>query len=401
MAFSQSQFNVIVPGARVTALGSAFIGLADDATAAVSNPAGLTALTVPELSVEIRHISYTTEHIYENRSPETEIIKREFNDSVGSVPFVGLVYPYKRFAFTLYRQESVKYKNAYRTSVFPIAIPGTAQYLPPIDASVDLAATNYGIGVAMQVFEGFSVAVSPRRDHMQLKSHSTYFGLTTFPGPTDFSETDVLRSSETDDEDIGYSVNAGLLWKFHPKASIGTVYRSGPKFTISGTALGQELYNPDVAEFTVKIPDSFGVGVALRPTGFLTLTLDVVYIHYEDLLEDFDIIFGPNVYSKENYTVDNATEFHAGAEYILKLGEQFLALRAGVYNNPDHTFRFTGTTGDPESDRLGKETFPSADDQIHLTGGVGLVVGDHFQIDAATDIADKSTQLGLSAIYRF
>jgi hypothetical protein len=33
------------PGARANAMGGAFIGLADDATAAYTNPAGLTILT--------------------------------------------------------------------------------------------------------------------------------------------------------------------------------------------------------------------------------------------------------------------------------------------------------------------------------------------------------------------
>lgn len=411
-AFFQFQFNFITPGARATALGGSFIGLADDATAVESNPAGLITLTAPEVSVELKHISYTTEHIYENRSPETDITKRDFDDSVGSAPFVSVVYPYKRFVFSLYRQELVNYRSSYQTSAFPIVIPVTynpstemADFSPPIDASVDLTVTNYGIGVAIQLFEGFSIAVSPRWAEMEMKSLSTTFGYTTSPGPTDFSDDDILNTTKIDEKDVGYSMNIGVLWKPHPKVSIGTVYRSGSTFTVMETGLGRgeselvpgRLADPELAEFTLKVPDSLGVGVAFRATEFLTFTLDVVHIRYEDLLEDFDIIVSPDKYTKENYTVDNATEVHVGVEYIIPFGNRFLALRAGVYNEPDHTIRFTGTTAYP----VYREILPGGDDQTHFTGGLGLVVSERFQVDTAANIADNSTQLSLSAVYRF
>lgn len=109
--FSQFQFNFLTPGARATALGGAFIGLADDATAVASNPAGLTTLTEPEVSLELKHITSTTEQIYANRSVETPITRKEFDDVVESIPFVSLVYPYKLMTFSLYRQEVVNYKS--------------------------------------------------------------------------------------------------------------------------------------------------------------------------------------------------------------------------------------------------------------------------------------------------
>lgn len=426
--FSQFQFNFITPGARATALGGAFIGLADDATAVESNPAGLTTLIKPELSLEFKHIAYTAEQIYSNPALpeninfetgtiESDITRHGFDDVVESVPFVSIVYPYKRFMFSLYRQELVKYRNSYRTSAFPICVPQSftpaiVAALYPVDASVDLTVINYGIGIAIQLFKEFSLAVSPRRAEMKMNAHSTRFRSEIFPGSTDFSDTDISGSFEIDDESIGYSVNTGVLWKPHPKVSIGAVYKSGPKFTTTGTLIlteahlnihgyGHEEYEPDITEFTLKVPNSFGAGVAFRVTDFLTLMLDVVHIQYEDLLEDFDIGAEPHTYSKENFSVDNVTEVHFGVEYILVPGNHFLALRAGIYTDPDHAIRFTGTTGDPVEDITGRELFPGGEDQIHITGGLGVVFSDHFQIDAATNIADRSKQLSISAVYRF
>ena len=45
-------FNLSAPGARSMGMGGAFLGLADDATAAYTNPAGLTQLVTPEVSAE-------------------------------------------------------------------------------------------------------------------------------------------------------------------------------------------------------------------------------------------------------------------------------------------------------------------------------------------------------------
>ena len=58
---SPFQFNLSTPGARSLGMGGAFLALADDATAAYTNPAGLTNLTVggPEVAVELRHWQFS------------------------------------------------------------------------------------------------------------------------------------------------------------------------------------------------------------------------------------------------------------------------------------------------------------------------------------------------------
>ena len=52
------EFNFSNPGARSMGLGGAFAALADDATAAFANPAGLVQLIEPEVSLEGRSWSY-------------------------------------------------------------------------------------------------------------------------------------------------------------------------------------------------------------------------------------------------------------------------------------------------------------------------------------------------------
>lgn len=437
--FSQFQLNLITPGARATGLGGSFIGLADDATAVETNPAGLTILTNPEVSMEFKHIVYTANQIYANPFSENfasiieigvaqkEITRANFSDGVESLPFVSLVYPYKRFVFALYRQESVNYESSYRTSPYEIMVPGTLTDLRPEEASADICLINYGVSMAFQPFKNFSLAISPKRSEVKMKSHCTdFFSDVGFEAafnesledddliftPTDFSDADILHETRIDDEDVSYSVNAGIQWRPHPKISFGAVYRSGPKFSVTQTLMltekymtlfghGYEAFAADVDRFTLKVPDSFGVGIAFRVTEFLTLILDVVHIQYEELLQDFDIINNPETYSENNFTIDNATEIHVGLEYVFTLGQRYLALRTGVYNEPDHTIRFTGSTGNPDTDFTGRALFPGSDDQLHFTSGLGIVFNEHFQVDTAVNIAEKNKQLSLSAVYRF
>src|SRR5438045_9552020 len=67
-SLSGLQFNFGNPGARSLGMGGAFLGLADDASAAEANPAGLTILRKPEVSVEVRNFQeqqvFTTSGTY-------------------------------------------------------------------------------------------------------------------------------------------------------------------------------------------------------------------------------------------------------------------------------------------------------------------------------------------------
>ncbi len=59
-ALNAIEFNFLNPGARSLGFGGAFAAVADDATAAFANPAGLVQLLRPEISVEETLGSYST-----------------------------------------------------------------------------------------------------------------------------------------------------------------------------------------------------------------------------------------------------------------------------------------------------------------------------------------------------
>src|SRR3954470_14512763 len=61
------QFDFLNPGARSLAMGSAFVAVADDATTAFTNPAGLTLSIRPEISAEIRFRQLDTPYLSSGR----------------------------------------------------------------------------------------------------------------------------------------------------------------------------------------------------------------------------------------------------------------------------------------------------------------------------------------------
>src|SRR6266550_1023289 len=70
------QFNFGNPGARSLGMGGAFIGLADDASAAEANPAGLTILRKPEFSIEGRN--YQEQQVFSTSGTYPDISRTAF-----------------------------------------------------------------------------------------------------------------------------------------------------------------------------------------------------------------------------------------------------------------------------------------------------------------------------------
>src|ERR1051325_10348151 len=98
-ALSGLQFNFGNPGARSLGMGGAFLGLADDASAAEANPAGLTILRKPEISVELRN--YEENQLFSTSGTYPDIERTPFTHYSNRVvvSFASAVFPVKKFTF--------------------------------------------------------------------------------------------------------------------------------------------------------------------------------------------------------------------------------------------------------------------------------------------------------------
>src|SRR5215207_7640162 len=104
-ALSGLQFNFGNPGARSLGMGGAFLGLADDASAAEANPAGLTILRKPEVSIEARN--YEENQLFTTSGTFPDVVRTPFTHYSNRVvlTFGSFVYPIKNFTIGAYYHE--------------------------------------------------------------------------------------------------------------------------------------------------------------------------------------------------------------------------------------------------------------------------------------------------------
>ena len=115
------QFNFATPGAGNMALGGAFLALAFDASAAYTNPAGLTTIVQPESLIEARHWSYTHQFTDHGRldgvDPSMDVPDTipglqdgQAEDQVTGLSYIAYVYPRRDWSFAVYRHELVNFE---------------------------------------------------------------------------------------------------------------------------------------------------------------------------------------------------------------------------------------------------------------------------------------------------
>ena len=105
--------------------GGAFVALADDATAAYANPAGLVQITRPEISLEGRSWSYATPFTEQGRidgEPTgigVDVVAglrsgTSSHDATG-VSFLSLVYPRNDWSVAFYRHRLADFESLTQT----------------------------------------------------------------------------------------------------------------------------------------------------------------------------------------------------------------------------------------------------------------------------------------------
>jgi len=389
VGFSSVPFNFAPPGARSLAMGATFIGIADDATASASNPAGLVILTRPEVSA---HLRYTKFEEQENLSGER---RGSFvpESTKWSPSFFSVVIPAGQVHISAYYQQVANFDTA-NGAVGSIDL-GNGSSLPVTAFSgIDTKVEDIGASLAFKLGEQLAVGATIAYRKMALRpflNSNQLFGL-----------EQLADTVEVDADDSQVVFNAGLLINPNGKFSAGLVYKKGGKFkfpytidsaifgfaSCPGTSESDVLEPAPCTEATVQIPDVFGGGIALRPSASFLLAADVTYVKYSQLgstelrLLPFDL-FPPSTDFAAVPEFDDVVEFHAGAEYTF-IGDTPVSLRAGVYNRPN--FNKGGTTD-------AGATF--------VTFGGGLVFGGNFQVDLAASLSDKVKEGLASVVVRF
>jgi long-chain fatty acid transport protein len=387
-------FSFSNPGARSLGFGGAFAALADDATAAYANPAGLVQLAAPEVSFETRFWRRSPSFIAGGRTDgeptgigiDTRkglVYGRDHSQDFGP-SFASVVIPKGRWSFAVYGHQLAQFEQSAESQgffsdedfFFPFGLFRSAALRETVDLEVTTAGTAAGWRMNDRLSFGLGIVVSD----VSLKARSdTYF-------PSDspesgayqivsFLEESRLYTTTLAIDGTAVTVNAGVLGKVSDQLSASLFYRQGGE--VKGTAeftLAPVFETPPFetgAKF--KVPDVAGAGLAYRSrSGRVTLATEVDRVGYARLqVEDSD-----------GLDYQDSWEYHFGAEYALLRFTPILALRAGAWL---------------ESTR---ESLAEDDTVTHLSAGVGIAAST-FQIDVGGDLAETGDTASVSLIYTF
>ena len=407
------EFSFSNPGARSMALGGAFVALADDATAAFANPAGLVQLLRPEVSLELRRRNYETPYTEGGRvsgpptgwgiDTVTGLRAAISEETTSGLSFLSFVYPGSKWSLALYRHQLADFSVTTEINGLFGDVPegGTLRYEDQYGIT-GLEIVGTGLASAYQLSDRVSLGIGVTYFDGTLDNRGEVFSVDVYPD-TFWDRNSFLphrmmvaNSFTVDDTDIGF--NLGLLWKFTESWRLGAVYRKGPRFDY-------ELYNragplnqepagtilESVTDRSIAFPDVWGLGLAYRsPDGSLTIGFEWDRVEYSIIAETLN---SPLV-DTSVATIDDANELHLGAEYLFLKTSPLIAIRCGIWHDPDHRFRYLGD--DPFSQAI----YRQGEDLLHMTAGVGIVFK-RIQIDLGADLSQNSTVVALSAIYSF
>ena len=412
------RFSFSNPGARSMGLGGAFVALADDATAAFANPAGLVQIVRPEISVEGRSWSYTTPFSEQGRiEGEPTGFGVDVIDGVASgtssfdasdVSFVSFVYPHKKWSVAFYRHLLANFESLTATRGFFAGSDTTCCRFADYRTRTDLEIVSYAVGGSLRVSDTLGIGLSVVRFEAELDIAGEVF----LPDPpigdelVIFTPTSYLPERELGQTDIvmddgDWGLNAGFLWAASPRWRFGGFYRGGPRFdSIAETRTGPASWYLDLPPAGTVInstttplafPDVYGLGTAYRPgDGRLTLSFEWDRVEYSTILsslgEDIDV---------STLSLSDADELRLGGEYVFVRSSPIVALRLGAWLDPDHQSHFTR-----RADLIEQALLPPGDNEIHLAVGVGLAF-DRFQLDFGADLSDHVDSASVSAIYSF
>ena len=242
------QFDFLPPGARSVAMGSAFVGAADDATAAFTNPAGLARLSERSVSAELRFKQLTTPYLSAGRVSGSitgigldtipmPVYGKDVDNHFGPT-FGSLLWPFGANTSVIgYAHQVATIENAFSDQgvFFHFSAPGISDdrnRKNPVGGSRSVTITNYGGAVGYKFSDTFSVGGGVSFYRFRLDADFARCGITgNFAGPVYTPEVDATAVQRGTDWSPAF--NLGVLWDPIKNVKIGGAFRLGPGFDFS------------------------------------------------------------------------------------------------------------------------------------------------------------------------
>ena len=326
-------------GARATAMGGAYVGLANDFTAVFWNPAGLAQLKkgtfgltgevlIPSSNYALGEFSMETNKKYYPAGLVGYF--RPIGDrvvvGVGAYSLSGLGTSWNNMGVEAAMLAAQGLPAAFLTP------PGIQTYeWESLVASISLS-PSIAIRITDQIFFGATLNIN-----------YGFFKMDRWAGVMDLEVPDIYFNPGQQTLDVngwGFGATFGLLVKPSDMFSFGLTFRTPSKIKMSGSL---EMENMSVlglatssgTKMDVTSPTWIAGGVAVKPVADLTLTFDVHYTNWEKV-DTIPLVFDDAAWSvalagEGLYMAwGDKVQIRGGAEY--KMGD--FSIRGGYYYDP-------------------------------------------------------------------
>jgi long-subunit fatty acid transport protein len=341
--------NPVDSGARALGMGGAFIGVADDATAASWNPGGLIQLETPEVSIVLSY-----EHRSESRAfLDTPDASGTYSIDLSDLNYISAAYPFVLLGRNMIT--SLNYQTLYDfNKVMEASYPYTETFPPD----------TYGIRSAKREIDGYLKALSPAFAAQITPTLSAGFTLNWFSKDLgcewtwDYSETNIgkfagfdfyndLRYYEENTFD-GINFNLGILWNINSFLTLGLVYKAPfdadvhhfEAYQVSGTTQNTPYTVILDEDQTMTMPQSYGFGLAWRFSDAFTIDLDVYRTDWQDYYltqadgRQISLFTGQD---RSLSDTEETTQIRLGGEYLFIREKYAIPVRGGVFYDPEPT----------------------------------------------------------------
>lgn len=416
--------NIVGSGARALGMGGAFIGVADDATAASWNPGGLTQLERPELSLVYSWKRHEEDFACTGRIRPESTFDVDFAD----INYFSYAHPLgwtlggRNLVFSINYQKQYDFERSLDLKVRRIAYPtsrfGTASYqnldidyvqkggLASLTPAAAFELTNtLSVGLALNIWDSSLLSDNEWEEHQETRIATGLFG------SAPISNAKVVTDKRFR-EFTGTNYTIGLMYKPNDRWSFGAVYHSPLVAELDYTETSRVLYQiangvalpfslPEryTTRYRMEFPSAYGIGIAYRfRNDKLTLTLDATRREWDEFvrIDKRGYLFTPGAVGlrgprrispitglpKSQSPHDPTYTVRLGAEYVFvnpkKPKQEYLpSVRGGIFYDPepasgssDGMFGFSKGSGDP-------------DDYYGVAFGLGCLVKNRVNIDAA------------------
>ncbi len=344
----RSTFTLVGSGARAAGMGGAFTAVADDATAASFNPAGLAQLVLPEASVVFDRPYLTTDHfidfvVLDPQGPSSSFSDSNVEFAQNSFNFLSFTVPFQisnhtwAVQFSTQRAVDLTYHGDRRFSEIDQSVP-----------IVDIRQKSDQSG-GIRLYFG-SLAVSATRRMLlgitinYWKGDWKYAGINSETPVEDPSQTEFLNYTQTNTLS-GWNYDLGMLLRYK-YGNFGIRYRSD----FSGDYRLHAEVDTNIDETLQPLPDTLtklewpstiNLGLAVKPNDRLTMAVDFGRTNWSKMI--FDVGGSTGTPGRINFfdlktpaetLVKPANVWRAGGEYLYFAGSVVLPARAGWFYEP-------------------------------------------------------------------